>query len=70
MRVLEKGLNFSTTNSTSVAIPVIQQVERAIWKGKFEAQIADAIRSKIAGVLQKPLHSNPNITPTEQQGLK
>ena len=70
MRVLDKGLNFSTTNSTSVAVSVIQQVERAIWKGKFEGQTADAIRSKITGVLQKPPHSISNITPTERQTLK
>ena len=43
---------------------------RAIWKGKFEGQIADAIRSKITGVLQKSLHFIPNITPTERQALK
>ena len=70
MKVLEKGLNFSANNRTSIATTVIQQVERAIWKRKIEDQEADTIRTKITGVLLKPPHLTPNITPTERQALK
>ena len=68
--LLSKGMNFALAPKRSNTPAIIAQVENALYKQKIDVATADNIRSRLVGVLNKPIHTYNNLSPLQGKSLK
>ena len=68
--LLSKDWNISPASYKSNIPEIIVEMEGALNKCKVNSEMADDIRTKIVGVLNKPIRTNRNLSPMEEKALK
>ena len=49
---------------------IIAEIEGALIKWKVSSEMADGIRTRIEGILNKAKRTNRNLSPSEEKALK
>ena len=68
--LLAKGMNFAPAPKKSNTPAIIAEVENALNKLKIHMDTADNIRSRLVGVLNKPMRTHNNLSPLQVKALK
>ena len=63
-------MNFVPAPKKSNTPAIIAQVENALNKLKIDMDTADNIRSRLVGVLNKPIRTHNNLSPPQAKALK
>ena len=68
--LLSKGMNFALAPCKSNIPEIIAEIEGGLNKCKVNSNTANDIRTRLVGVLNKPIQTHKNLSSAEEKALR